>query len=220
MSTKLFEILAAAELPAPKGILQVGASYGQEIRSFLEAGITAGLLIEPLAEPFSRIAEWCKRTNGFIAFNALCSDSSGEKHTFHIASNDGQSSSIMRPVKHLEMFDFVKFEETVEITSTTIDEIIKFLEQNGHELITQQLDTLYMDVQGAEFKVLLGAPSTLKRMNYIFSELIRGELYENTVPLENYCALLEAQGFTLNYINFNKFHHADMLFVRKTILGL
>lgn len=33
-----------------------------------------------------------------------------------------------------------------------------------------------MDVQGAEFKVLLGAGRTLSSVNYIFTELIRGAL--------------------------------------------
>jgi len=220
MSNILFEILAAAELPMPKGILQVGASYGQELGSFIENGITAGLLIEPLPKPFSHIAELCKSMQGFIAFNALCSESSGEKHAFHVASNEGESSSIMKPNKHLEMFNYVKFDETVEISSTTVDEILKLLEGRGHHAITNKLDTLYMDVQGAEFKVLLGAPRTLKQINYIFSELIRGNLYDDLVPLANYCALLDAKGFALNYLKFNKYHHADMLFVRKSLLGL
>lgn len=220
MSNVLFEILAAAELPMPKGILQVGANYGQELGSFIENGITAGLLIEPLPKPFSHIAELCKSMQGFVAFNALCGESSGEKHVFHVASNRGESSSIMKPNKHLEMFDFVKFDETVELSSTTVDEILKFVESQGYQAITDKLDTLYMDVQGAEFKVLLGAPRTLKQINYIFSELIRGDLYEDVVPLANYCALLDAQGFTLNYLKFNKYHHADMLFVRKSVLNL
>lgn len=220
MPNVLFEVLATAELPMPKGILQVGANHGQELDSFIKNEIGAGVLIEPLPKAFSKIAELCKSTPGFIAFNALCSESSGEKHVFHIASNEGESSSIMKPNKHLEIFNYVKFEESVEILSTTVDDILKFLEEQGYQTITNVLDTLYMDVQGAEFKVLLGAPRTLKQINYIFSELIRGDLYDDAVPLANYCALLDAQGFTLNYLNFNKHHHADMLFVRKSVLGL
>ena len=220
MPKTLFDVLSAADLPFPKGILQVGASYGQEFQSFLESGIVAGVLIEPLPDPFSHISELCKRNKGFIAVNALCSDTPGEKNTFHVASNGGQSSSIMKPQKHLEMFDFVKFETSVELYSTTVDDVISFLDKNGHAAVTQQLDTLYMDVQGAEFKVLLGSSRTLRQINYIFAELIRGDLYEGAVSLANYCALLDAQGFTLNYLNFNKYHHADMLFVRKKILSL
>jgi len=220
MGINLFDTIRAVGLPAPKGILQVGASFGQEFKDFLERGVTHGLLIEPLAEPFAHLSSLCKQVPGFIAFNALCSDVAGERHTFHVASNGGQSSSIMKPTGHLAMFDFVKFEQTTELVSTTVDDIVAFLNGNGHASVTQALDTLYMDVQGAEFKVLLGAPRALKQVNYIFTELIRGDLYEGAVPMATYCALLEAQGFTLNNINFNAQHHADALFVRKSVVGL
>ena len=220
MSNILLNILLDAALPPPTGILQIGASYGQEFDSFIEAGIKYGILVEPLPEPFSYISRLCQKTPGFIAFNALCSDASGEKHIFHVASNGGQSSSIMKPKHHLEIFDYVTFEKTVELVSTTTDEIIRFLEANGYQSITRQIDTLYMDVQGAEFKVLLGSPRTLRNINYIFAEFIRGDLYENTVALDSYCSLLDAQGFTLNYLKFNKYHHADMLFIRKSLLSL
>lgn len=220
MSIDLFETLKAVGLPPPQGILQVGASYGQEFKRFLERGVSCGLLIEPLPEPYAHLSSLCKVVPNFIAFNALCTDTAGEKHTFHVASNHGMSSSIMKPKGHLEMFDYVKFEQTVELVSTTVDDIMTFVAANGHAAVTQRLDTLYMDVQGAEFKVLLGSPRTLKQVNYIFTELIRGDLYEGTVPMATYCALLEAQGFTLNNINFNAQHHADALFVRKSVVGL
>jgi FkbM family methyltransferase len=220
MGINLFQTLGQVGLPAPRGILQVGASYGQEFKDFLENGVKCGVLIEPLPEPYAHLSSLCKQVAGFVAFNALCSDNAGEKHTFHVASNGGMSSSIMKPKGHLEMFDYVKFEQAIELVSTTADDILIFLARNGHEAVVQGLDTLYMDVQGAEFKVLLGAPRTLKQVNYIFMELIRGDLYEGAVPLATYCALLEAQGFTLNNINFNAQHHADALFVRKSLVGL
>jgi len=177
-------------------------------------------MIEPLPGPFAHIASLCQSMPGYVAFNALCGDSSGEKHLFHVASNDGASSSILKPLRHFEVYGSVKFDETIELVSTTVDDILQFLEGQGFGGVVAELDALYMDVQGAEFKVLLGAPRALKRVKYIFAELIRGELYEGGVSLANYCALLDAQGFTLNYLNFNKEHHADMLFVRKSELSL
>jgi FkbM family methyltransferase len=220
MSTNLFSILANIEQPMPKGILQVGASYGQELAEFRNNGVEKALLIEPLPEPFAYISDICKNIPGYIAFNALCSEVAGVEHTFHVASNGGQSSSILKPLKHLDLFNTVKFDQEISLQSTTVDDILQFLNQNGYQNITHDLDTLYMDVQGAEFKVLLGAARTLKQINYIYTEFIRGELYQGTVSLETYCSLLEAHGFTLNYLSFNKYHHADILFVRKSILGI
>lgn len=220
MSLDLFEKINNLHLPKPKGILQVGASYGQEIEYFINNGIENALLIEPLPEPFEYISEICRKLPGYIAFNGLCSEASGQEHTFHIASNGGQSSSILEPDKHKDMFSFVKFEENVSMRSTTLDEILYFLNSNGYSNVINNLDTLYMDVQGAEFRVLLGSPRTLKKINYIYTEIIRGELYQGMHSLDTYCSLLEAHGFTLNNLNFNEYHHADVLFIRKDILGL
>ena len=220
MSIDLFQTIKSVGLPAPKGILQVGASYGQEFKHFIDHGVTHGVFVEPLPEPFNHVAGLCKQLPGFVAVNALCSDVSGNKHTFHVASNGGMSSSMLAPKDHLQVFDYVKFDQTVELVSTTVDDLVQFLNNNGHQGVTSQLDTLYMDVQGAEFKVLLGAGRTLASINYIFCELIRGDLYEGMLPLTSYIALLEAQGFTLNNINYTAQHHADALFVRKSLVGL
>jgi hypothetical protein len=67
----------------------------------------------------------------------------------------------------------VKFDENIKLTPTTVDDIINFLDFNGYINITKELDTLYMDVQGAEFRVLLGAPKTLKNINYIQNSNLR-----------------------------------------------
>lgn len=220
MPNNIFELIAATNAPAPKGVLQVGASYGQELQQFLDNGITHGVLIEPLPDPFAYIANICRTLPGFIAFNGLCAEYANKVHTFHVASNGGMSSSILAPKKHLEVFDYVKFTEDIEISSTTVDDLLVFLEKNGHGSTVNSLDTLYMDVQGAEYKVLLGAPRTLRSINYVYMELIRGELYEGMHPLAEYCSLLESHGFTLNNLNFNAQHHADVLFIKKTVLGI
>ena len=220
MSFDLFDAIKTVGLPPPRGILQVGASYGQELQRFLDCGVANGLLIEPLPEPFKHVANICRQLPEFVAFNALCTDMAGESHTFHVASNAGMSSSILKPKGHLEVFDYVKFEQTVKLVSTTVDLIVQFLDANGHQAVTELLDTLYMDVQGAEFKVLLGSGRTLKRINYIFTELIRSDLYEGMLPLGTYISFLEAQGFVLNKLDYNAQHHADALFVRKSLLGV
>jgi FkbM family methyltransferase len=220
MSFDLFDAVQAVGLHRPRGILQVGASWGQEFQQFVDRGVECAVLVEPLPAPYEHLAGLCRQRPGYVAFNALCSDVAGRTHRFHVASNGGQSSSILAPKNHLKVFEQVSFGQTVELASTTVDQIVAFLEQNGQGGVTQGLDTLYMDVQGAEFKVLLGALRTLGRIDYIYTELIRSELYEGMMPLAAYCSLLETQGFVLNKLDYNAQHHADALFVRKGLLGL
>lgn len=219
MSVNLFQVVQELNLPAPRGMLQVGASYGQELETFISNGIGCGVFIEPLEAPFQFLAKQCQKVPNFVAVQALCTDKTGETYTFHLASNNGMSSSILPPANHLTQFDYVKFDQTIELTSNRLEDVISFLQTNGYKNITDQLDTLYMDTQGAELKVLLGAESVLRNINYIFTEVTRNELYKGAPELEDLVAFLEPYGFVLNNVNFNQHHHADAIFIKKSILS-
>ncbi|HZE91700.1 MAG TPA: FkbM family methyltransferase [Rhizobacter sp.] len=220
MSLPLFSTLREMGLPMPQGVLQVGASYGQEMREFLENGIKAGVFIEPLREPFEHLSSICMQLPNFVAVNTLCTDESGKEYTFHLASNGGQSSSILKPARHLEEFDYVKFESTTQLISNTLDNVTEFLRNNGHAPVVGALDLLYMDTQGAELKILMGANRTLKDIKYIFTEVMRGDLYEGQAPFLQFCGYLDAIGFTLNNMYFNRNHAGDALFIRKDVVGV
>jgi FkbM family methyltransferase len=220
MSFKLFETINTMNLPAPTGVLQVGASYGQEMNDFIENGIRFGVFIEPLPDPYAYLANVCKQLPNFVAVNTLCTDEIGKLYKFHVASNAGMSSSILKPARHLKENDYVSFPHTIEIMSTTVDQVISFLNENGHTEVTPNLDLMYMDTQGAEFKILLGAHKTLKNVKYIYTEIMRADLYEGQVPFPTFCAYLEAIGFTLNNLFFNPGHAGDALFIRKDLLAM
>jgi FkbM family methyltransferase len=220
MSIDLFQIIRELELPKPEGMLQVGANYGQELNTFLANGVTRGVFIEPLEDPFRFLAENCCKIPNFVAVKSLCTDESGKVYTFHVANNHGMSSSILPPANHLSQFDYVKFNETIEVTSNRLEDVIAFLETNGHQHVTDGLDTLYMDTQGAELKILMGAGNVLHRINYIFTEVTRNELYEGAPTLQQLVNFLDSVGFTLNNVYFNKEQCGDALFIRKNLLGL
>jgi FkbM family methyltransferase len=220
MSLELFSTLKGMGLPAPRGVLQVGASYGQEMREFLENGIQAGVFIEPLPEPFAHLSGVCQQIPNYVAVNTLCTDESGKQYTFHVASNGGQSSSILKPARHLEEFGYVSFDQTTQLTSTTVDQVAEFLRANGGGAVVDHIDLLYMDTQGAELKILMGANGTLKNIKYIFTEVMRAELYEGQHSFMQLCAYLDAVGFTLNNMYFNQNHAGDALFIRKDVVGI
>lgn len=216
----LFEIIAELGLPRPQGVLQVGASYGQEIDFFHKNGIKYGLFIEPLPDPFTHLASICKQLPGYVAIQTLCTDETGKEYIFYVASNGGMSSSILKPINHLKVFDFVKFENSIKLTSNTLDDIVDFVKKNGHKETIKNLDTLYMDTQGSELKIMMGANKTLKNIKYIFTEVMRGELYEKQASFQTVCNWLDAAGFTLNNLYFGSGHTGDALFIRKSTLSL
>jgi len=220
LSLPLFPVLQAMQLPRPQGILQVGASYGQEIGSFVSEGIRAGVFIEPLPAPFAHLAALCQRIPGYVAVNTLCTDEGGRDYEYYLASNGGMSSSILRPARHLEEYAEVSFEGTTTLRSTTLDDVMTSLQVHGHGDTAQRMDTLYMDTQGSELKILMGANRTLKRIRYIYTEVMRGNLYEGQPEFFTVCHWLDAAGFTLNNVYFHRQHAGDALFIRKDVLGL
>lgn len=220
MQFPLFQAIRDLGLPPPRGVLQVGASHGQEMRWFLENGIQAGVFIEPLPGPFETLSRTCRQLPNFVAVNALCAERTGDRVSFHVASNAGMSSSMMKPANHLTEFESVRFEQTVELLSNRLDHVIAFLRENGHGVACDALDLLYMDTQGAELKVLQGAGTVLEDVQYVVTEVTRNRMYDGAPSLAELMAFLEPRGFTLNNINFDRHHHGDALFVRGRALHI
>ena len=156
----------------------------------------------------------------FVAVNALCAEETGQRVSFHVASNGGMSSSMLKPKNHLQEFDFVSFDQTVELVSNRLDHVISFLHQHGHGATCQALDLLYMDTQGAELKVLRGAGKVLDGINVVLTEVTRNQMYDGAPALNELMAFLEPLGFTLNNINFDRHHHGDALFVRNRAVNI
>ena len=215
-----FEYLRQIQAPKPTGILQIGANTGQEISIFHENAVDLAILVEPQREQYEKLARKADGYNMYVPINALCAETSGEEYSLHVASNDGASSSLLEPTGHLTAFPSVKFSGTMTVNSHTVDDLMVMLGQTALSTHLGRIDTLYMDTQGSEYNILLGAMKTLKQIKYIYMEYMRPGFYRNAKPLESYLNLLENLGFTLNNINFNLAHHSDALFVKKSLLGL
>jgi len=218
MSAELFDVISELGLSPPEGILQVGASYGQELQLFLEKGVRCGVFIEPLPDPFRFLSEQCRKIPNYVAVQAMCTDQSGKVYPFHVANNHGMSSSILKPVNHLVKYSDVGFDKTIEVTSSRLDDVIAFLDTNGYQHVSVGLDTLYMDTQGAELKVLMGGGRVLQSLRYIYTEVTRNELYEGAPSLQTMIAFLDCFGFTLNNVNFGSTGVANAIFVNKDLL--
>jgi hypothetical protein len=77
-----------------------------------------------------------------------------------------------------------------------------------------------MDTQGSELQVLRGAVETLKDTSYVITEVTRNELYQGAPTLGALTQFLNSHDFALNNVNFNRYHHADALFIKRTRLRL
>ena len=197
-----------------RGTIHIGANTGQEVGSYRSAGLLWGIMIEPLPEPFAKLQQVVENIPNYFALQALCAAREGIDYEFHIASNGGQSSSILQPARHTTEHPDVAFTETIALRSTTVDRLMAQLEGSVPGFTSDLIDILYMDVQGAELEVLKGATRTLQTVDYVFSEVSYGGLYQADATVEDVLAFLGCFGFRLNWIDINRHGWGDSLFIR------
>lgn len=204
----------------PKGVFQLGASSGQEVKYFATHGIKTGILVEPLPDAFQRLKEAAATHPGYIPVNAVCMDVAGKTCDFYVSSSGGASSSTLKPTGVLTLHPEVEFDsQPVTMKSTTVDEIVADFRANGRADVIAPIDLLYLDTQGAELSVLKGAEGFLKQALYVFAEVSHGGLYENDVGHRELTEYLESRGFSLVFLYMNKTRWGDALYVHNSMFA-
>jgi len=197
-----------------KSVLQVGASGGQEIPIFMSAGVTHAVMIEPLDYPFSVLCANTRGIQNYMPVQSAVGATDGEAVTFFVASNDGQSSSILKPAQHLSAFPHVEFNEKVTTNSFTLDTLSKSAKASNQNF-PDQYDLIYIDCQGAELEFFKGASKSLLGAKYIFTEVGFGGGYENDVSYLRLAQYLDAYGYKLVSLNIDPAHgYGDAFFMR------
>ncbi len=125
---------------------------------------------------------------------------------FHVADNEGQSSSLRRPKEHLIQHPEVGFGETVEVTVRKLSEL---------PIDYSLTNLLVLDVQGAELDVLRGGAEVLGAFDYIVAEVQRAELYEGGALLPELQEWLALHGFTCERVEWDAETWGNALFVHE-----
>lgn len=208
---RLFSLLEELSVK-PRGVIQVGASAGQEIQTFYELGLRKGIFIEPLHAPYDEMAEACKVSTEFQPLKVLIGSEDAKEVTFHVASNYGMSSSILEPASHLDIHPSVGFADKRTMKTYRLDTVMMTLNNDDPDY-----DLLFLDCQGAELHVLLGATKTLNRIQYIWTEVNFGGLYKEDVSYRQMVDFMDMRGFFPFFTGFNRHGIGDALFVRKNL---
>lgn len=172
-----------------RGVIHVGANSGQERDIYSLRGLKV-IWIEPIPEIFKVLENNIRGYEGQRAFNALVTDCDGQEYTFNVASNRGQSSSILPMKGHKELWPQVSYERTIHLKGRTLPSL---LEEKGIDV--SGFDTLVMDTQGSELLVLKGAEILLDGFRYIKTEVPDFEAYTGCCRLEDISAFLTKRGY-------------------------
>jgi FkbM family methyltransferase len=194
------DIARLIDRPDPT-ILEIGCNDGSDTLKFLQAMPKAKLFC---FEPDPRAIARFKTTLGpklpaVQLFEIALSERTGQID-FHMS--DGmtaeypqgydRSGSIRRPAEHLERHPWVTFERTIKVNTCRLDD---WADENN----VSHVDFIWMDVQGAEGDVIIGAPHTLQATRFLYTEYNDRELYEGQLPLKALLALLPSFELVTRY---------------------
>lgn len=143
---------------------------------------------------------------------AVVSNFTGKRVKLNLSSNNGQSSSLLEPRIHSLVHPDVKFVPHVICISTTIDDLLeKYFPVHAVAL-------LVLDIQGAELLALRGGQATLKKVDFILTEVSTAKMYKNQALFSELTKFLSEFGFCLIEHNLGKrTFHGDALYVKKEL---
>ena len=185
------------------GVIHVGAHHGEELEDYIDEGIQNIILFEPLSDCFDDIGYKCQDLNANIEGHQVALGSERGIAKMYVSDNEKQSSSILKPKVHLTHHPQVKFPETEEVEVGRMD-----------DYNTGNYNFLNMDVQGYELEVLKGATETLKKVNYVYCEVNRAEVYENNAYVEEIDEFLSGYGMKRVETDWQGDIWGDALYIR------
>lgn len=201
-------------LPENPVILEAGAFDGKDsikMANFWPNGFVHSF--EPISENYEKLVS---NVNGLKNVSTYAF-ALGEKigvFDFYVSSFKDNpdvptaSSSILEPTSHLISTSSVQFNKKIKIPMTTIDSWGK---ENGID----NIDFMWLDMQGYELSALNASPEILKTVKAIHVELEFLELYKDQYLYQDVKKWLEANGFKMIAFNFACPWSGDGIFVRK-----
>ena len=186
----------------PNGVIHVGASIGEERDEW--AALTKRVAwIEPHPGLLAALRANVEPLGGEVIAKAA-----GEKQgtaALHIASNL-HSSSLLPLGRHALYYPDITYEDFAQVEMDTLDHMF--------EGRYDQYDYLYMDVQGYEGQVLLGAEKLLPHIKWIYAEFNHEEMYTGCWLTPKLRAYLLERHFVLTAIELLHSAWGNALFIR------
>jgi hypothetical protein len=167
-----------------KGVVHVGAHYGEEVDDYLAAGIDKVVCFEPVLENFLILSN--KASDKVQIIQCALGEREDDNVKMFLSSNNKESSSVLEPLEHLNDYQHITFEQNEYVKMKRLDSFAKDIDGCNY---------ISLDVQGYEYEVLLGAEESLKNFDYVYLEVNRGETYKNNHLVEDIDALLKNYGF-------------------------
>lgn len=171
-----------------RGVLHIGAHYGQEFSIYENNNIEKIIFFEPIPKTFE-VLEKNVGSKAMLVNKALGNEN--KKIMMNVeTANQGMSSSILQPNIHLLQYPHIRFETQIEVDMVKLDD---FIESESIEISNYNL--INIDVQGYELEVFRGGEKVLENIDYIITEVNRDIVYENNALIQDLDEFLSKFGF-------------------------
>jgi len=171
------------------GVIHVGANAGQERDLYAEHNLDV-VWVEAIPAVFDQLQSNLAGYPRQRAYQCLMTDEENREYMFHVATNEGQSSSIFPLAKHRLMFPEISYSSDIPLQSTTLS---TFVEKERLDLTVYR--ALLLDTQGSELLILKGAVGILPMLRFIQVEVWDFEAYEGCCLRDEMNEFMLAHGF-------------------------
>jgi len=199
-------------LKEKRGALHVGAHEGGERDWYVKQRFTEVIWFEPNEDLFQKLIRNIQSYSNQVAYNIGIHDTI-QKTDLHIASNNGQSSSILELGTHKEHHPKVHYVRNQEVNLMRMDD---FLQE--HTININSFNFLNIDVQGVELNVIKSFGALIKKLDYIYTEINEEELYVGCCLVGEIDNYLKQFGFVRIATHMTKNKWGDALYIKKNLL--
>lgn len=186
-----------------RGVIHIGAHYGQEYKFYKKHNIKNIMFFEPLIKNFNvlkyNVGEEC------LLYNFALGNRETEIDMYVESVNYGMSCSVLEPKLHLTEYPHIIFDQKETVKMKILDNI---------EFDKTNYNFINIDVQGYELEVFKGSSKCLHNIDYIITELNVDELYHGCAKVEDLIAFLSSYGFKLIYKYIGPNRWGEGLFVK------
>jgi 2-O-methyltransferase len=198
-----------SKLPSNPVIIDCGAHIGMDTVQF--AKITGSTLhaFEPIDEVYDSLVKNTSAFSNITTYKIALSDFDGEAEMYVSSGDSDGSSSLLKPKEHIKDHPEVLFNKMQKVKCQTLDTWAK--ENN-----IDKIDMLWLDMQGAEQKMLSVSDTMLNTVQIIHSEVSLKETYENVETYQSFKNLLLQKGFEVLLEAIPEgYDMGNVLFIRK-----
>lgn len=193
-----------------KGVLHIGANDGAECKWYYDNGVERTLWIEALPKAFEELKKTLSGYPNTIALNYCISNKDYKTVSFNVASNKGESSSMLEFGSHAIHHPDVVFTDKIKLTTIRVDTLL-----NKKGIDIRDYDFLNVDVQGVEGLVLESMGDMLRVFNHLYIEVNRGEdVYKGCSKFEDIVDYVGSFGFQLKEVKWTSANWGDAYFTK------